>query len=540
MAWGNSNPQSIESYLVEIPGGRPPPRRIQALTGITEDTMQAALPLPEVMDKFFVFLKENLSKIVLNENFDNSGPGEDSEQAAIENNSCFPRAVIHFAQFEKPFLRDAAEYTSRDLNFPILCTYEIAKRLFPNLPTCGIKGLAGYYGYPVEDSKRSRYHVELTQVIWEGLIESLKEKGIHTLEDLEKWMIGTPKKSRTKYEYPLPKEKRLRLPKEPGVYRMKNKVGETLYVGKGTSLRARVNSYFRGQKSRDPKELEMLTQVWDLEVTVCGSPLAAALLETDEIKRLNPRYNVSLKTGTREMAFYSKDFQLVSRTQDESHPLGPFSNAYVFDFILKLSKSLRKRSMNQYLFFDPIGPELLQQGFDLFCKRHRLVPTEFQNPRTAIALGLIWYRQLRHLDQQADLPETESDDRDEVIFEDTAPEGTTESGSEGKLLELTPEEVADKFRRHFVRAGKAYWRSRQLSRLLNSKIRFRMPNSEELQTLLIKGGIIASWPKETKPVRPSLPWAELDIPIYDRMTVLYSELDKIKSRKGFVQIRTLC
>jgi hypothetical protein len=56
--------------------------------------------------------------------------------------------------------------------------------------------------------------------------------------------------------------KRLEFPNRPGVYRMLSQSGQVLYVGKATSLKSRVNSYFRGQKGRDRKKLEMLAQVW--------------------------------------------------------------------------------------------------------------------------------------------------------------------------------------------------------------------------------------------------------------------------------------
>ncbi len=217
-------------------------------------------------------------------------------------------AVIHFAQFERPFLLDAYQRLQEQMPFSIICTHEIAKRLLPNLPTRGIKGLAGYFGCPSGEFKRATGHVQATQVIWQGLTVALEEKGIYSYADLLNWLQETPKVARSKYEYPLPKEKRLALPKEPGIYRMMSRWGEVLYVGKATSLHDRVNSYFRGQKNRDTRKLEMLTQVWDLQVTTVGSPLEAALLETDEIKRLDPPYNVSLKVGHRELAFFNRDF----------------------------------------------------------------------------------------------------------------------------------------------------------------------------------------------------------------------------------------
>ncbi|MFX6149426.1 nucleotide excision repair endonuclease, partial [Acinetobacter baumannii] len=76
----------------------------------------------------------------------------------------------------------------------------------------------------------------------------------------------------------------LQLPDRPGIYRMLAQDGRVLYVGKATSLRSRVNSYFHG-KTQGKRKREMIAQVWDIQVTECGSALEAALLENEEIKR---------------------------------------------------------------------------------------------------------------------------------------------------------------------------------------------------------------------------------------------------------------
>ena len=48
--------------------------------------------------------------------------------------------------------------------------------------------------------------------------------------------------------------------------------------------------------------LEMLSQAADLEVTLTGSALEAAVLESDEIKQYSPPYNVALQKGQRKLA----------------------------------------------------------------------------------------------------------------------------------------------------------------------------------------------------------------------------------------------
>ncbi|MCA9546696.1 MAG: excinuclease ABC subunit UvrC [Myxococcales bacterium] len=86
-----------------------------------------------------------------------------------------------------------------------------------------------------------------------------------------------------------------RLPAEPGVYLMKGKGGEIIYVGKAASLRARVRQYFGA--TSDTRFFVGLLDEWleDLDVIVTASAKEALILENELIKRHQPRFNVNLK-----------------------------------------------------------------------------------------------------------------------------------------------------------------------------------------------------------------------------------------------------
>ena len=66
------------------------------------------------------------------------------------------------------------------------------------------------------------------------------------------------------------REIRLNLSEKPGIYRMLRSNGDLLYIGKATSLKHRVNSYFRQKGSQAEHILEMLSQATDLDVTLTG------------------------------------------------------------------------------------------------------------------------------------------------------------------------------------------------------------------------------------------------------------------------------
>jgi excinuclease ABC subunit C len=85
------------------------------------------------------------------------------------------------------------------------------------------------------------------------------------------------------------------LPDRPGVYLMKGKDGEVLYVGKAKSLRSRVRSYFGAGATSSLKTQELVRRIADLETIVVGSEPEALILENNLIKEHRPRFNIHLR-----------------------------------------------------------------------------------------------------------------------------------------------------------------------------------------------------------------------------------------------------
>jgi excinuclease ABC subunit C len=86
-----------------------------------------------------------------------------------------------------------------------------------------------------------------------------------------------------------------RLPDAPGVYLMKSKGGEVLYIGKANVLADRVRSYFQKGADLTPKNRLLISHVTDIETMVTRSELEALILENNLIKRHRPRFNVILR-----------------------------------------------------------------------------------------------------------------------------------------------------------------------------------------------------------------------------------------------------
>lgn len=85
------------------------------------------------------------------------------------------------------------------------------------------------------------------------------------------------------------------LPKKPGVYIMRDDRGEIVYVGKAKNLRSRVSSYYSQPIGITRKMDGLIEHVTRIDHEIVGSELEALHLESQLIRRYQPRYNTALK-----------------------------------------------------------------------------------------------------------------------------------------------------------------------------------------------------------------------------------------------------
>jgi len=85
------------------------------------------------------------------------------------------------------------------------------------------------------------------------------------------------------------------LPQLPGIYIMKGSRSEILYIGKAKVLRNRVRSYFRSSRTLHPRTRIFLDKVRDIKFLITKTEAEALILESNFIKKHQPRYNVLLK-----------------------------------------------------------------------------------------------------------------------------------------------------------------------------------------------------------------------------------------------------
>ncbi len=449
--------------------------------------------------------------------------------------------VIHFARFEEPFLRALHERHGAGA-FPLnlVCTHAIACRLLPELPRRTLRALAGYFGAAVPPLRRSADHVVATAFVWHHLVALLAEReGVVGLTDLRDWLARSARR-RSPRSFPLPRERRLRLPDRPGVYRLLRAGGAVLYVGKAASVRHRVSGHFHARAGQGERALEMLTQARDVSCTETETALEAALLEADEIKRLAPPFNVALAACGRAVWFATADLRGLQDGPDPEHAMGPLVSPAPLEALSAVRAALaggrpfsaplsvRSRAVGVEPAYGP-DPGCFAAGLARFVHDHGLVAS----PRDLLRLGgRLWARRRPAI---ASVSEPGPDDA--VVEEPRTP----------RRPAWDDERVTRALEETVVRAAHAVRRARWLVRLSECSLAWAEPGAERLRLLVIQGGAVAAsvdlepgTPVPAPPGHARTPAERrtaFDVATFDRLRVLTTELRVLVDGATYVELR---
>jgi DNA polymerase III subunit epsilon len=407
----------------------------------------------------------------------------------------------------------------------IVCARDIARRLLPNLPRCSLRALAGYFGRAVGALRRSGDHVEATAFIWQELVRLLETKGVSTWSALHDWLAAPVEPTRCRRRvWPMPRDVRLSLPHAPGIYRMLRTDGSVLYIGKAASLHHRVNSYFRKQNGVPERLLEMLSQARAISFDVAPSPLEAALLEPDEIKRHQPPYNVALTTHDRTLWFTSPDLSTRSPEPSPHCPLGPFASIETLDQFVALA-----RGDCAALTSGPWRPDdgTFTAGYNRLCAMHaELSRVDLSAHAKLLRLGARLWREGR---RDRDVDDDDAND---------APRGVTV---------WTPEFVQVSLEWLALRAALARRRAIWLTRLVDSSVVWREPGDSGARLIVIENGEVALSaavdPSTPPPIPPGYRRSvaarreAFTLASFDRLRVLTTELKRLSAAGAPVALR---
>jgi DNA polymerase-3 subunit epsilon len=257
--------EPLGSFRTFVNPGTRIPTSITVLTGITEAMVSRAPPVEVVLPTLLEFI----------------GPSV---------------VVGHNLRFDISFLDAALRRAGRPrLAVRTVDTCALARRLVRDeVPNCRLGTLADRFRLPHRPSHRALDDALATADLLHALLERAAAYGVSGLDDL----LALP----TMGGHPQAAKLRLTttLPRAPGVYLFRDRLGRVLYVGKASDLRSRVRSYFSSDDRR--KVGPMLREAHAIEHHPCDSALEAGVLEARLLHALTPPYN---RQGTRwEKAAY--------------------------------------------------------------------------------------------------------------------------------------------------------------------------------------------------------------------------------------------
>jgi DNA polymerase-3 subunit epsilon len=240
------------------------PIYITALTGITQSMVSNA--------PSFENLASNIHRLLANRVF-----------------------VAHNVNFDYSFLKHHLQQAGLDLDCRKLCTVRLTRQVFPGLQSYSLGNLCRHFNIPIYQRHRAEGDAEATVKLFQHLMEN----GAQTF--IENSLKRTKEQSLPPH---LSKEQVDKLPYCPGVYYFHNEKGKVVYVGKAKNLKYRVSSHFTNNNATRQRQ-NFLRTIHSITYQRCGTELMAAILESVEIRRLWPEFNVSQKRFTQVYGLYA-------------------------------------------------------------------------------------------------------------------------------------------------------------------------------------------------------------------------------------------
>ncbi len=194
--------------------------------------------------------------------------------------------VAHNVRFDYAFIQEEFKQLGYSFAMKKLCTLALSRKLIPGLKSYSLKNLCRHFEIPLVHHHRALDDAKATAALFAILS---KIKGI------DDWTSHLIKEGIQSSRLPIhiPKETIQSLPEAPGVYYFEDQDHQVIYVGKSIHIKKRVLQHFV-KMTRKAEQLQ--SRAYHIHFERTGSELIAMLLESTEIKRLQPELNKSQKT----------------------------------------------------------------------------------------------------------------------------------------------------------------------------------------------------------------------------------------------------
>lgn len=230
--------------------------------------------------------------------------------------------VAHNVGFDYNFIKAEFAQLGYSWELPRVCTVKLSRKAFPGLPSYSLGKLCRQLEIPLNDRHRAAGDAQATTKLFERILRSNKLKLDQHLEEEINFKALHPDFDKGILDL---------IPKTTGVYYFYDEDTNLIYVGKSNNIRSRVMQHLRNTKSK--KAFEMAKAIVRVDYKVTGSELLALLLESDEIKVRQPKFNRAQKRTRMNFGLYA-DYDdkgyirlKVERLNKDEDPLTLFSSA---------------------------------------------------------------------------------------------------------------------------------------------------------------------------------------------------------------------
>ncbi|MCX8491085.1 MAG: exonuclease domain-containing protein [Cyclobacteriaceae bacterium] len=256
--------QITDHYQTLLNPGRKIPQFITGLTGITSRMVEEAPAFETVAEEIMGWLKDRIF-------------------------------VAHNAQFDFSFLKKEFEGVGINWQTKKLCTVRLSRKIIPGLESYSLGRLAESLDIEIPDRHRAGGDAQATAQIFSLLLQ----------RDQDGVIAKALKRNSGETILPpnLPKEEFDQLPAKAGVYYFLDGHGQIIYVGKALNIKKRLAGHFTGE-AREWNRSNIRNEIHHVTYELTGSELIALILESQEIRRLWPKYNLAQKHKVEEWGIY--------------------------------------------------------------------------------------------------------------------------------------------------------------------------------------------------------------------------------------------
>ena len=255
----------VREYQSLVNPGKPLPRFITTLTGITDEMLEDAPEFSEIAEDIHEMLRDAVF-------------------------------VAHNVNFDYSFIHAELQACGYSWNPKKLCTVRLSRKAFPGFRSYGLENLCRDLGIRNEAAHRAMGDTRATVQVFERILKVMPEDELNKL-------VGRGSRESFLPNH-LDEREYNRLPEKPGVYYLLDQHRKPIYIGKAINLKKRVRTHF-SPATESERHQHFLKEIYHIDFTLTGNELIALLLEDAEIRRHWPRHNRAQKRQAARTGIYT-------------------------------------------------------------------------------------------------------------------------------------------------------------------------------------------------------------------------------------------